>query len=334
MHIELLDRSIASDVFHLYSLSEETVYGSSLINYFVTGSPVSQWKLTVPESLGNVMVDGKDVRTWRREGDTLLVSLHQPVMGAYTMLVTYEERPERNKGSFHAGQVVPLDVQGESGYIQIVSPMQVAIEALTVSDRILQLDPLELPAEFRLLGTAPPLGTWQYTERPFDLNVQVSWFEPGTTVNQVIEFAEANSRVSKDGELVTDLLYYVKSRGERTLRVKLPAAPVRLWEVTVNGQPVTARQADDVTLIPLLAEVDPNVPIEVRMRLGKPTVDETYPELGLPIVFAPVLKTQWEILGDEKHVLVPSGGTVEPSKPVLRPSRVSSGQSKMQWCFL
>ncbi len=320
MQIELLDRSVQADVFHLYSLSQETVYGSALINYFVTGAPVSEWKISVPETMGNVMVDGQNVRTWRRDADTLIVSLHQPVMGAYTLLVTFEEKPDTSKNTFEAGQVVPIGVQGERGYIQVVSPMQVEIETISISDGMLKLDPLELPAEFRLLSTAPPLGTWQYTDRPFKLNLKVNWFEPGMTVTQIVEFSEAYSRVSQDGELVTDVLYYVKSRGQRTFKIKLPNDPVRLWSVSVNGQSVTARQAEDATLIPLPGGTDPNIPIEVRLRLGKPTVKESRPELALPVVFAPVLKTQWNVTGDEHHVLVPTGGTVTPSMPVLRPS--------------
>jgi hypothetical protein len=320
MQIELLDRSVQSDVFHLYSLSQETVYGSALINYFVTGAPVSEWKVIVPETMGNVMVDGQDVRTWRREADTLIVSLHQPVMGAYTLLVTFEEKPDKDKSTFLAGQVSPTGVQGERGYIQVVSPMQVEIETVAISEDMLKLDPLELPAEFRLLSTAPPLGTWQYTDRPFNLNLKVNWFEPGTTVTQVVEFSEANSRVSQDGELVTDVLYYVKSRGQRTFRIKMPGDPVRLWAVSVNGQPVTAREADDAILIPLPGGADPNIPIEVRLRLGKPTVNGSQPQLTLPVVFSPVLKTQWNVTGDENYVLVATGGTVTPPVPVLRPS--------------
>ncbi|EMI21392.1 putative membrane protein [Rhodopirellula maiorica SM1] len=320
MRVELLERSVQADVFHLYSLSQETVYGSALINYFVTGAPVSEWKIVVPPALGNVMVDGQDVRTWRREDDVLIVSLHQPVMGGYTLLVTFEEKPDENQGSFQAGQIAPLGVQSERGYIQVVSPMQVEMNTVSVSDDMLKLDPLELPAEFRLLSTAPPLGTWQYTDRPFALDLKVDWFQPGTTLTQVVEFSEVNSRVSQDGELVTDVLYYVKSRGQRTLRVKLPDDPVRLWKVSVNGQVATARQADDATLIPLPGGINPNIPIEVRLSLGKPTVDESDPELTLPIVFAPVLKTQWNIVGDEKRVLIPRGGTFTPSVPVTRAS--------------
>lgn len=320
MQIEPLERSIQSDVFHLYSLSQGTIYGSSLINYFITGAPVSELQLTVPAALANVTVDGQDIRTWRREGDNLIVSLHQPVMGPYTLLVAFEEKPDSTDGSFKPGLIAPVGVQGDRGYIEVVSPMQVEVESVTVSSQLLVLDPLELPAEFRLLSTAPPLGTWQYTERPFDLKLRIKWFEPGTTAAQVVEFSEANSRVSPDGELVTDVVYYVKTRGQRSLRVQLPAEPVRLWAVAVNGQPVTARQTGSDTLIPLPSAADPNVPVEVSLRLGKPAVDESYAELLLPIIDAPVLKTKWNLQSDENYALTFVAGTVDPAIPELWPN--------------
>ncbi|MEM7312922.1 MAG: hypothetical protein AAF497_07200, partial [Planctomycetota bacterium] len=320
MDVEQLERSVQADVFHLYSLSQEMIYGSALFNYFVTGAPVSEWRIKVPQSLGNVMVDGQNVRTWRRDGDTLIIALHQPVMGPYTLLVTFEEKANSNQGAFQPGQVEPLDVNGERGFIQVASPMQVEMKTVNATDGLLELEPLELPAEFRLLSTAPPLGTWQYTDRPFGLNLQVSWFEPGSTVPQVVEFSEANSRVSQDGELVTDVIYFVKSRGQRALKIELPEDPVRLWEVTVNDRPVTARQTDTATLIPLPGGFDPNIPIKVSLRLGKPSVNRRFPKLALPVVYAPVLKTQWNIVGDERRLLIPRSGTVTPPEPVLRPS--------------
>lgn len=320
MQIEQLERSVQSDVFHLVSLSQGTVYGSALINYAVTGAPVAELQLNVPATLGNVTVDGHAIRNWRREGDTLIVSLQQPILGAYTLLVTFEEKPNVAEGSFQAGLVAPLGVQGDRGYIEVVSPVQVEMESLLVSSQLLVLDPLELPAEFRMLSTAPALGTWQYTQRPFDLRLKVNWFDPGTTAAQVIEFSEVNSRVSQDGELVTDLLYYVKSRGQRTLKLQLPSDPVRLWEVSVGGRPVTARQAGDETLIPLPATVDPNAPLEVKLRLGKPATDGQHVSLVLPTVFAPVLKTQWNVNADPNHVLLASGGTVEPMMPSRWPN--------------
>ncbi|MCB1062088.1 MAG: hypothetical protein KDN20_04085 [Verrucomicrobiae bacterium] len=319
MRIEPLEKSVQADVFHLYSLSEGTAYASVVVNYFVTGAPVSEWELTVPEVMGNVMVDGQDVRTWRQDGDTLKVSLHQPVIGAYTLLVTAEEKLGSTGGQLVAGKVTPLGVQGERGYVQVVSPMQVKVTPATRSDGLLELDSLELPAEFRLLSAAPSLGTWQYTERPFELAVDVGWFEPGSTFSQVVEFSEVSSQVSSDGDLVTEILYYVKTRGLPALSVELPDS-VRLWAVSVAGNAVNARQSEKATLIPLPGAVDPNTPVEVRLRLGRPAVDGKSPLLALPKVAAPVLKTEWRITGDESQVLVPVGGNVDPPEPVLAPS--------------
>jgi hypothetical protein len=305
LQITPIDRSVQADSFHLYSLSQGTIYGSTLLNYTVTGSPVNEWKLTVPANLENLTVDGPEIRTWRRDGTDLTVTLQRPIMGAYTLLLTFEEKPNPTDGSFLAGVVTPLSVQSDRGYIQVVSPVQVDTRPIVVSSQLLALDGLELPAELRLLSTAPSLGAWQFTQRPFELRLGVQWFAPGVTSAQVVEFSEANSRVSKEGEIVTDLVYFVKSRGQRTLRLQLPSAPAKLWAVSINGAPTSARQAGDETLIPLPGEADPNVPIEVRLRFGTTAANDSQPSLELPIVYAPVLKTQWNLSADENYVLHP-----------------------------
>ena len=319
IQIEALQRSMQSDVFHLYSLTEENIYGSALINYFITGAPVSELKLRLPAHLKNEVVDGQDVQDARRSDDVLTVTLHQPVMGPYTLLVTFEEKPDQETGRFNPGLVEPIGVQAERGFIHIVSPMQVEMEVKEVSSGLLSLDPLELPNEFKLLSsdTAPTLGVWQYTERPFDLSLAVQWFQSGVMIEQVVEFAEVDTTISQDGEQVTTLVYYVKSRGQGPLRIKLPDAPARLWEVSVDGKPVTARETGDFTLIPLPSTSDPNLPVEVSLRLGKPAVDEAMPDLSLPVLSAPVLKTQWTIAGDDQRVISPAGGTVQLPQRIL-----------------
>ncbi len=317
MTVEMLDKSVQADVLHLYSLNDRTAYASVVLNYFVTGAPVSEWQLTVPAEFGNVTVDGQDVRTWRRDGDSLFVTLHQPVIGSHTLLVTYEEEMQADGGTLQPGRVAPVGVLGERGYIHVVSPVQVETVA-TPSENLLHLDALELPAEFRLLSSAPPLETFQYTSRPFTLDLAVTWFEPGEMVDQVVEFSEVKSRVSADGELVTDLTYFVKSRGQQALRVILPEN-MRLWNVSVANRSVSARQDGNATLIPLPAGTDPNVPVEVKLGLAKPAQRGKNPVLQLPTVFAPVLKTTWLIEGETGRTLVPVRGTVKPPTPVLPP---------------
>lgn len=316
MQVEPLEKSVQADVFHLYSLTEGTAYASVVLNYFVTGAPVSEWSITVPEALGNVSVEGQNVRTWRREGDTLHVSLHQPVIGPSTLLVTFEETIASEGGRLIAGRVSPLGVRGERGYIEVVSAGQVKVGVATASQDLLALDPLELPAEFRLLSAAPSQGVWQYTGRPFELAFDVGWYEPGTTMPQAVEFADVTTRVTEDGEAVTDLVYYVKSRSRTALELTLPAS-TRLWSVTVDGQTVNARRTEEITLIPLPGSTDPDIPVIVQLRLGREAGDGSSIELALPRVAAPVLKTEWNLSGEADRVLFPNGGNVAPPMPVL-----------------
>lgn len=325
MNVEPLEKSVAADVFHLYALSEGAARASVVINYFVTGAPVSEWEIAMPADVVNPGVEGQNVRTWRREGDKLIVSLHQPVIGPSTLLVTFEETIPTAGGSLEAGRVAPLGVADERGYIEVVSPGQVKIAVEKISPELLALDPLELPAEFRLLAAAPSQGVWQYTGRPFELNFTIGWFEPGTTVPQVVEFAEAVTRVSEEGEAVTDLVYFVKSRARSALDLILPER-TRLWSVTVGGATVNARQDGGITRIPLPGPVDPgasaaDAALEVRLHLGRAAEEADSFTLALPRVGATVLKTEWSLSGDETQVLYPVGGTVAPPQPV----RVKTG---------
>lgn len=320
MTIEPLEKSVQADVFHLYSLSEGNARASVVLNYFVTGAPVSEWEISVPADLSNVAVEGQNVRTWRREEDKLIVSLHQPVIGPSTLLVTFLEAIPLTGGPLLAGRVAPLGVTDERGYVEIVSPGQVQVDVTSASPELLALDPLELPAEFRLLAAAPAQSVWQYTARPFELAFQIGWFEPGSTVPQVVEFADASTRVSRDGEAITDLLYFVKSRTRNALDLTLPT-DTRLWSVTVAGETVNARQDGAITRIPLPGAGDPDTPVEVRLRLGRETSGSTGFSLGLPQVAATVLKTEWRLSGDENRVLYPVGGTVAPPHSV----RVATG---------
>ena len=152
--------------------------------------------------LGNVMVDGQDVRTWRREEDTLIVSLHQPVMGAYTLLVTFEEKPRRKRrGIFKAGQIVPLDVQSENaGTVQVVSPMQVEI---THRESRLRgyAQARSTGAPRRVSVCSAPRRRWERgstRNAPLICSIEsqlVSSLE--RPLPKIVEFSEANSRVSQ-----------------------------------------------------------------------------------------------------------------------------------------
>lgn len=318
LRIEALGQSVQADVFHLYSLREGAVQASVLINYFVVGAPAGEWRIAVPAGAGNIDVTGQGVRRdWRREGNELVVTLHQPVLGAATVLVTFEEPMSARGGTIAPGEVRPLGVQSERGYVEVVSPLQVKHSVRKAEGGLLRLEPLELPAEFRLLTSSPALAVYQYTARPFALELGVEWYAPGETVDQVVDFARFSSQVARDGQVVTDARFFVKTRGRKALRLELPAG-VKLWEARVDNAVVNARADGTHTLVPLPARLNPNEPVEVALRLGQAAGGsaETV-TLAAPKLSAPLAIGEWTLRGDPGRQLDSRGGSAEPVRPVL-----------------
>jgi hypothetical protein len=306
--VEALGQSVQADVFHLYSLREGVAYGSVLLNYFVVGSPATEWRIEIPKTAANVDVTGQNVRRdWRQEGGQLIVPLHQPVLGSATLLVTFEEPMSARGGDLKPGAVRPLGVQGERGYVQIVSPSQVKHEVLKAEGGLLKVEPQELPAEFRLLTTSPSLLAYQYTGRPFELAVDVRWYDPGEMVDQLIDFARFSSRVARDGQTVTDARFFVKTRGQKALRLDLPKS-ARLWEVRVDGAEVNARADGGQILVPLPARADPNQSVEVALRMGQKPGRFGKPALVSPTMQAPMVIGEWSVHADTGRLLLPKGG--------------------------
>jgi hypothetical protein len=312
LNVEALGQSIQADVFHLYSIRQGVVYGSVLLNYFVVGAPVSEWRIHAPASLGNLEVVGQNVRPdWRREGDAIVVSLHQPVLGPATVLLTFEQPMNARGGAIRPGEVAPLMVQGERGHIQVVSPQQVKHEIRAAEGALLKLEPMELPAEYRLLSSSPTLAAYQYTARPFTLLFELEWYAQGETVDQVVDFAKLSSQVSADGQVATSAQFYVKTRGQKALRLIMPAA-TRLWEARVEGEIVQARLDGEHTLIPLPARLNPNEPVSVTLRLGQSSAAGVSTlRLVAPRATVPIVIGEWTLRSDQDRVLVPRGGTAQ-----------------------
>ncbi|MGH8046917.1 MAG: hypothetical protein ACREKL_06695 [Chthoniobacterales bacterium] len=315
--IEALGQSVQADVFHLYTLKEGVVAGSVLINYFVIGAPANEWRIEVPKSVENIDVTGQNVRRdWRREGNEVIVSLHQPVLGPGTLLITFEQPMSARGGVIKPGEVRPLGVQSERGFLQVVSPLQVKSQVLKADGGLLKLEPLEVPAEFRLLTSSPSLAVYQYTARPFALEMNIEWYAPAETVDQVVDFAKLSSHVSRDGQVVTDVRYFVKTRGRKALRIVLPEG-VKLWEARADKEIVNARVDGDQTIIPLPPRMNPNEPVEVLLRIGQISKRGGAPVLNSPKALSPTVISEWTISGDPGQLLVPKGGTVALDGPVL-----------------
>lgn len=309
--VERLEHSVQADAFHLFSVGEGIAYGSSLINYVVSGAPVATLAVELSGEYANVEFTGKNVRNVQKTERGYEVQLHTPVAGAYTLLGTYE-RPFQARGeTLGFAGARPLGVQSEQGYTLVVSTYQFEVRPVDVSPTLLPLEPGEVPAEYRLFFDAPILAAYRYAARPFSLQLALAPLTQGEVVSQVVDRAVMVTRISAEGQVVTDARYFVKNKGAPHLRLRLPAG-AELWSVLVDGATAVPVRDGEANLIPLPHRADPDVVTEVQVTMASRSATPRRLSVAAPVVGAPVLLADWRLEPGTGHRLVYRGGTLTP----------------------
>lgn len=312
LRVERLPQSIQADVFHLFSIGEGIAYGSSTINYQISGAPVSAFQVALSDEYFNIEFTGKDVRNWQKSTNGYVVQLNTPVSGTYTLLATCE-RPFKAQGetlTFTGAR--PLGVQSEQGHTLVVSAYQFQVAPANVSPGLLELETGEVPAEYRLFFDAPILKAYRYTVRPFNLQLALSPLQQGETLGLVVDRAALSTRISKDGEVLTDARYFVKNRGNPHFRLTLPEGTT-LWAATVNGATVVPVKDGTSNLIPLPQRADPNAVQTLDLKLASRSKTPARVTALAPVVAAPVLLAEWKLEPDTAQRLTYRSGSLAPA---------------------
>lgn len=316
MRVERLPQSIAVDAFHLFSIGERIAYGSSVLNYQISGAPIAAFRVELTNEYYNIEFLGKDVRDWVKTNGGFEIHLHTPVSGAYTLLATYE-RPFRGQGETLAFTGArPLDAQSEQGHTIVVSAYQFQVKPANVSPGLLALEAAEVPAEYRLFFDAPILAAYRYNARPFNLQLVLSPLAQGNTLSQVADRAALETHISKQGQVVTSAKYFVKNRGQPHFKLTLPAG-TELWAATVNGVTAVPTLDGATHLIPLPQRADPNAVSVVDLKLASTNRTPSSVTVAAPIVGAPVLLSEWKLLPDAGQRLDYRQGSLAPAQGIF-----------------
>lgn len=311
MRVERLPQTVQADAFHLFSIGEGIAYGSSVLNFLISGAPVAAFRIELSEEYFNVEFTGKDVRNWEKTTNGFLVKLHTPVAGAFTLLATYE-RPFKAQGDTLAFTGArPLDAQSEQGHTLVISAYQFRVEPVDVSPGLLALEMGEVPPDYRLFFDAPILRAYRYTARPFNLRLALSPLAQGETLSQVVDRASLNTRISKEGQMVTSVRYFVKNRGNPHFRLTLPEG-TQLWSAQVNGAAVVPVTDAKTNLIPLPQQTDPNAVLTLDLKLASTSSVPARVSVAAPVPGAPVMLAEWKLEPDAGRRLVFRQGSLTP----------------------
>src|SRR6185437_6225396 len=162
----------------------------------------------------------------------------------------------------------------------------------------------------RLFFDAPILAAYRYPARPFSLKLALSPLAQGDSLNQVVDRASLDTHISKEGQVITDARYFVKSRGNPHFRLTLPAG-AQLWSATVNGAAVVPVIDGNADLIPLPQTANPDAVLDIQLKLAQ-TNDATRVAVAAPVVGAPVLLAEWKLEPDAGRRLIFRSGTLTP----------------------
>jgi hypothetical protein len=310
--VERLPQTVLADVFHLFSIGEGIAYGSSLINYVVSGSPVSTLVVQLSDEYYNVEFTGKDIRNWQKTEHGYNVQLHSPVSGPYALLATYERpfKPQGETLTFTGAR--PVDAQTEQGHTLVISAYQFRVTPVDLSPGLLPLEPGEVPAEYRLFFDAPVLAAYRYVARPFNLKLALNPLQQGESLSQVVDRAALTTHVSKEGQVLTEARYFLKSRGNPNVRIAL-ADDAQLWSATINGLAVVPVRDGKTNLIPLPQRGDPNAVLTLDLKVATLSKNAKRIRVSTPVIDAPVMLAEWKLEPEAKQRLSYQGGTLTPS---------------------
>ena len=311
IEIEALDQSVMADVLHLHTIGEGMVYGSSVLNYFVSGAPLSQIVVRMDEEVYNVEFTGPDVRDWTQSEEGYQVNLHRPISGAYTLLASYE-RPFDARGetiSFHGAR--PVGIQSEQGYLIVTSSDQFRIQPVSVPDTFKSIEPTEVPAEHRLFIHSPMLASYQYSRESTGLTLALEPLAQGKTLELVVDRALIRTRVSSSGEMMTDAQYFIKSQGNAMLPLRLPSK-ADLWSVTVDGAPVAPIQEEEAYQIPIKTSAQAMGMQSIKLRWAERSERPDRLQLETARLEVPMVLAEWVVETDLDHSLRYDGGNIMP----------------------
>ncbi len=312
-------QSIRLDTFRLLTLAEETLYGSAIFNFAVTGAPLTELQFELPEGYDNPDFQGEGLRSWTLKERTATLRFQSPLSGAFTILATYES-PIARDTLFPTTGPTPLLEADEQGFLAFVSHFPFEIARQEESGTITRIEARDLPEEWRLLYSSPLIAAFRYENENPELSVALRSLPGIASIQQNIESLRARTRINPSGELITELNLTLRSIQRPYLALEAPEGS-RIWETQVAGQAVTPVTDGSRTLIPLPATTGPDGTLRVSLTTANPGDPSSKMRLSLPVFPAPVQDFNWTVRADGSVVPDFRDGLLAPTNLPQPPPR-------------
>ena len=290
--------AIYSELFHLYSLGENVIYGSVSLTYHISGAPVDSFKFKIPEFCKNVEFTSRfRPRTYEANDGTTEVKIQKKISGDFNLLVTFEIPADTQKGLFTAGGIETIGTDSETGFISVTGSDGLKMTPSDSKGSILQIDPDQVPPAYRLLQSHPVHLAFKYVKVPHSSQVNIESYDRVTLLDQVIEHSSFKTRVSVNGERITAVTCWLKNSNHQHFKLLLPENS-NLWKAKVDGRTVRCTTQDKQLQIPIPINSDPNKTIKVEFTYAEkgPALSEGLTlSVKSPSFAVPSIYNEWNL---------------------------------------
>ncbi len=309
--ISRIKGSIVSEVFHLASVGDGSVYGSSLFSYHIAGAPAERLRFRVSDKLRNLEFRGAEIIDWKKlkkleKGfSEWELHLRRKYIGELNLLAAYEIPLPSGQGEISVGVIDTINADSENGFIAIASGRNISVTPGKLPEQTAVIEQIELPSEYRAMVSNPLLKTFRCVKRPHTTPIVISGYKQAQPPVSVIDFTELKTSIDNNGEAVTEATCRVKNVNGQFMAVTLPQSS-KLWSVSVDGKRKRLSMDNGKLLIPLPRHLNINHPIAVSI-----VYSQQVPELKRRADFklvAPV--TEAQSMMRRWNISVPDGCTI------------------------
>jgi hypothetical protein len=152
-----------------------------------------------------------------------------------------------------------MDTASEVGYVALSSEASLKLTMDTDSSdtAVFAIDPEEIPAAYIQPVLNPILAAFKYTQSPHVANVKITRYPTAQLISQIVDRTSISTSVSREGEVLTRVVYFVKNTSHQYLTVRLPEG-ARLWTTKLGDE------NEALTKVLSLDDAEGNILVPIR----------------------------------------------------------------------
>lgn len=312
----------------LLSIDDAALRIQAQVGFTILHSGVDAVSVRVPEGVSVLGVTGEGIQAWRVEKNALVVAFDRKITGERNISIQAERALSGDAAVaapiFDALDVVRQEISvgvEATGHIEVATDGAAGLRAIDVK---------ELPPELWSLARSPLLYGFTGSAPNGAFSLAVTRHEDVPVLASTVDSANAVTVLTRDGQSVTRVAFYVRNHLKQFLTLDLPDG-AEIWSAFVNGRAVKpSRNKAGQILVPLdksgMGSVDAAFPVEIvyygrRSPLG--LAGRTSP--SLPKIDLPISQMLWSVYAPENDRLLYAGGNVDADAGLLPMSGVDVG---------